>query len=115
MLFRSHVRRGSSPWGGALSDGGLVDTQLLIRLACSPDRLGRKLAQELSDRNRPILYSLVSLWDVAIQACLSRPDFHSDANALRQDRQREGFRELAIAAEHVPAVQHLRWIHRGSL
>ena len=95
-----------------MSDGWLLDTQLLVWLACTPDRLGSKLAEDLSDRNRPIHYSLVSLWEVAIKASLSRPDFQIDAYALRQGLQREGFLELAIAAEHVLAVQHLPWIHR---
>ena len=95
-----------------MSDGWLLDTQLLVWLACRPDRLGSKLSEDLSDRKRPIHYSLVSLWEVAIKASLSRPDFQIDANALRQGLQREGFLELAIAAEHVLAVQLLPWIHR---
>ena len=95
-----------------MSDGWLLDTQLLLWLACRPDRLGSRLAEDLSDRKHPIHYSVVSLWEVAIKASLSRPDFQIDANALRQGLQREGFLELAIAAEHVLAVQHLPWIHR---
>lgn len=57
-------------------------------------------------------YSVVSVWEVAIKSSLGRPDFQIDANALRQGLQREGFRELPIAAEHVLAAQHLPWIHR---
>lgn len=90
----------------------LLDTQLLIWLACSPDRLGAALAAELADRQRPVHYSVVSLWEVAIKASLGRPDFQLDASALRQGLQREGFRELPIAAEHVLGVQQLPWIHR---
>ena len=95
-----------------MREGWLLDTQLLVWLACSPDRLGSQLAEDLSDRKRRIHYSLVSLWEVAIKASLGRPDFQIDATALRQGLQGEGFIELAIAAEHVLAVQHLPWIHR---
>ena len=95
-----------------MREGWLLDTQLLVWLACSPDRLGSQLAEDLSDRKRPIHYSLVSLWEVAIKASLGRPDFQIDALALRQGLQGEGFIELAIAAEHVLAVQYLPWIHR---
>jgi PIN domain nuclease of toxin-antitoxin system len=70
------------------------------------------LAEDLSDRKRPIHYSLVSLWEVAIKASLGRPDFQIDATALRHGLQCEGFLELAIAWEHVLGVQHLPWIHR---
>ncbi len=51
-----------------MREGWLLDTQLLVWLACSPDRLGSELAEDLSDRKRPIHYSLVSLWEVAIAA-----------------------------------------------
>ena len=95
-----------------MSEGWLLDTQLLIWLACRPDRLGSTLAADLSDRQRPGHFSVVSLWDVAIKASLGRPDVQIDAEALRHGLQREGFRELAIAAEHLLAVQHLPWIHR---
>lgn len=95
-----------------MSEGWLLDTQLLVWLACRPDRLGSELAEQLSDRERPIHFSVVSLWEVAIKASLGRPDFQIDADALRQGLQREGFTELPITAEHVLAVQHLPWIHR---
>jgi PIN domain nuclease of toxin-antitoxin system len=92
--------------------GWLLDTQLLIWLACRPDRLGVALAAELADRQRRVLYSVVSLWEVAIKASLGRPDFQLDTPALRRGLQREGFLELPIDAEHVLAVEHLPWIHR---
>lgn len=92
--------------------GWLLDTQLLVWLACDPDRLDPALAAQLADRERPVHYSVVSVWEVAIKSSLGRPDFQIDANALRQGLQREGFRELPIAAEHVLAAQHLPWIHR---
>lgn len=92
--------------------GWLLDTQLLIWLACRPDRLAPELAAELADRQNPVHYSVVSLWEVAIKTSLGRPDFQLDANALREGLRREGFRELPIATEHVLAVQQLPWIHR---
>lgn len=95
-----------------MSEGWLLDTQLLVWLSCRPERLGNALISDLSDRKRPVHYSVVSLWEVAIKASLGRPDFQIDAHALRGGLQQEGFLELPIAAEHVLAVQDLPWIHR---
>ena len=95
-----------------MSEALLLDTQLLVWLACAPDRLGNALIQELSDPTRPVHYSVVSLWEVALKASLGRPDFQIDAHSLRRGLQQEGFLELPIAAEHVLAVQDLPWIHR---
>lgn len=92
--------------------GLLLDTQLLIWAAYTPNRLSSSLAAELVDRRNDIRYSLVSLWEVAIKASLRREDFQVDPAALRMGLLREGFQELPIEVEHVLAVQQLPWIHR---
>ena len=56
--------------------------------------------------------SVTSLWEVAINRSLNRPDFHFDAAVLRHQLLREGFEELPIRAEHCLAEQHLPWHHK---
>ncbi|MCT0200612.1 type II toxin-antitoxin system VapC family toxin [Synechococcus sp. CS-1325] len=90
----------------------LLDTHVLLWWAVEPQRLPEPLRQELSDRRRQLLFSVVSLWEVAIKTSLNRPGFQVDAQALRQGLLREGFSEQAITADHVLAVQHLPWVHR---
>jgi PIN domain nuclease of toxin-antitoxin system len=90
----------------------LLDTHLLLWLAADPARLPEALREELADRRQPLLFSVASLWEVAIKTSLNRPGFRVDALDLRQGLLREGFGEQPIEAAHCLAVQHLAWIHR---
>ncbi|MFM7734169.1 MAG: type II toxin-antitoxin system VapC family toxin [Cyanobium sp.] len=94
------------------SDRFLVDTHLLIWWASMPEQLPEPARRRLASRERPLFFSLVSLWEVAIKASLGREDFQVDPGALRRGLLREGFQELPIEVEHVLAVQQLPWIHR---
>lgn len=95
---------GLMPW--------LLDTQLLLWWAVDPQRLPAGLAETLNNPDQPVMFSVVSLWEVAIKASLGRPDFQVDALALRQGLRANGLTELPITAEQVIAVQALPWIHR---
>ena len=90
----------------------LLDTQLLLWLAITPMRLPAQLHAALTDRHTPFLFSVVSLWEVAIKSSLGKPSFQVDARALRRGLLAEGLQELPLAVEHCLAVQHLPWIHR---
>ena len=92
--------------------GLLVDTQLLLWWAIDPERLSPSARSRLENPTEQLIFSVVSLWEVAIKASLGRPDFRVSAAALRQGLLREGFRELVLEADHALAVQHLPWIHR---
>jgi len=90
----------------------LLDTQLLLWLAVAPERLPVPLRQLLLDRQAPFLFSVASLWEVAIKSSLGKPSFQVDARALRRGLLAEGLQELPLAVEHCLAVQHLPWVHR---
>ncbi|MCP9779042.1 MULTISPECIES: type II toxin-antitoxin system VapC family toxin [unclassified Cyanobium] len=90
----------------------LLDTQLLLWLAIAPERLEATLRGNLRDRRFPMLYSVVSLWEVAIKTSLGKPGFVVDAAHLRDGLKQQGLQELGIEPEHSLAVQHLPWIHR---
>jgi PIN domain nuclease of toxin-antitoxin system len=90
----------------------LLDTQLLLWLAITPARLPSAVREALSDRRSPFLFSVASLWEVAIKTSLGKPGFQVDAGQLRSGLRQQGLEEVAITAEHCLAVQHLPWIHR---
>ena len=90
----------------------LLDTQLLLWLAVEPDRLGLPLQERLLDRESSFLFSVASLWEVAIKTSLGKPTFQVDPGQLRRGLLAEGIQEMPLAAEHCLAVQHLPWIHR---
>ena len=90
----------------------LLDTQLLLWWAADPGQLPTRFAESLQNPDQPVVFSVVSLWEVAIKASLRRSDFQVDALALRQGLRANGFSELPITAEQVMAVQAVPWIHR---
>ena len=94
------------------ADRHLVDTHLLLWWAVMPERLPAAARTRLESSDRPLLFSVVSIWEVAIKASLGRGDFQVKPPSLRMGLLQEGFRELPIQIEHVLAVQHLPWIHR---
>lgn len=96
----------------AESVGLLVDTHLLLWWATTPEQLPAAARITLESAEPPPLFSVVSLWEVAIKASLGRGDFQVNPLALQLGLLQDGFRELPIQVEHVLAVQHLPWIHR---
>ncbi len=90
----------------------LLDTHLLLWFAVEPDRLAEPLQQALLDRQQPFLFSVASLWEVAIKSSLGRSSFQVDAKSLRHGLLAEGLQELPLAVDHCLAVQHLPWVHR---
>ncbi len=60
--------------------------------------------------NEP-MFSVVSLWEVAIKSALGRPDFTVDPRLLRRGLLDNGYGELAILGEHAVAVASLPPLH----
>ena len=94
--------------------GLLVDTLLLLWWATLPEQHPAAARIPLQSAEPPPLFSVMSLWEVAIKASLGRGDFKVNPLALRMGLLKDGFRELPIQVNHVLAVQHLPWIHRDS-
>ena len=93
-------------------EGLLVDTHLLLWWAAMPEQLPEAARNRLESTDQPLVFSVASLWEVAIKASLAREGFQVDPTALRLGLLQESFRELPIQADHVLAVRHLPWIHR---
>lgn len=90
----------------------LLDTHILLWTAGSPEKLSAKARQLLADQNNQLLFSAVSLWEIAIKNGLGRDDFRVDPRLLRRGLSDNGFLELPISAEHVLAVGDLPPLHK---
>ncbi len=75
--------------GSAVLDCDLK-AELLLWLAIAPERLPATLRGTLMDRRLPMLYSVVSLWEVAIKTSLGKPGFVVDAAQLRDGLKQQG-------------------------
>jgi hypothetical protein len=61
----------------------LLDTHLVLWSAFEPDRLSPRAGKLLRSRDKPIAFSLATIWEVAIKTSLGRPGFSVDPSRLR--------------------------------
>jgi prevent-host-death family protein len=67
-----------------------LKAELLHWLAIAPERLPATLRGTLMDRRLPMLYSVVSLWEVALKTSLGKPGFVVDAAQLGDGLKQQG-------------------------
>lgn len=90
----------------------LLDTHILLWAAGQPDRLPTAIREMLEDpRNEPV-FSVASLWEIAIKRSLGRSDFQVDARLLRRGLLENGYSELEIKGDHAAAIDGLPPIHK---
>ena len=90
----------------------LLDTHLLLWAADSLERVPVGARALMADLENELLFSVVSIWEVAIKNGLNRPDFQVDARLLRRGLIDNGYVELPISGEHAVAVDTLPSIHK---
>ena len=90
----------------------LLDTHLLIWAADSIERVPADARALMADQDNELLFSVASIWEVAIKSGLNRPDFQVDARMLRRGLVDNGYCELPILSEHVVAIDALPFIHK---
>ncbi len=93
----------------------LLDTHILIWLATAPERLSKPTIGDLASPSAAIVFSTVSIWEIAIKRSLNRPDFAVTANAMLRWARERGFEELSLSSEHGIAAGSLPPIHRDPL
>ena len=90
----------------------LLDTHILLWGAGEPERLPVSAGALIEDTDNEILFSVVTLWEVAIKTGRGRDDFRIDAGLLRRSLLDNGYAELAVAGAHAVALASLPPLHR---
>jgi len=90
----------------------LLDTQLLLWVASSPERLSPAAVALIEDDENILTFSTISLLEVAIKYSLGRPDFQVDPGILRRGLLDNGYVELPVTGDHAVAVAGLPSIHK---
>ena len=85
----------------------LLDTHLLLWAASAPERLSAAARALIDDPANTPIFSVASLWEIAIKRGLGRPDFEVDPRRLRRGLLDNGYEELPITSAHVVAVDGL--------
>lgn len=90
----------------------LLDTHLLLWAAESAERLPPAARALMEIPENELIFSVASLWEIAIKSALNRPDFRVDARILRRSLIDNGYVELPILGAHVLAIGTLPPIHK---
>lgn len=90
----------------------LLDTHLLLWAADSVERVPAGARALMADQENELLFSVASIWEVAIKRGLNRPDFQVDARMLRRGLIDNGYSELPIQSAHIVAIDDLPPIHK---
>ena len=90
----------------------LLDTHLLIWAAEGIECVPTGARVLMADPENELLFSVASIWEVAIKHGLNRPDFQVDARLLRRGLIDNGYCELPILSEHAVAINFLPPIHK---
>lgn len=93
----------------------LLDTQLLLWAAESFDRLPSDAQALMGAADNELLFSVASLWEIAVKRGLGRDAFKVDARVLRRSLLDNGYSELSILSEHAVAIDALPPIHNTPL
>jgi PIN domain nuclease of toxin-antitoxin system len=90
----------------------LLDTHLLLWAAGEPQRLSTAARALIEAPDNALLFSVASIWEIAIKRGLGRNDFRVDPRVLRRGLIENGYDELPILGEHAVMVETLPAIHR---
>ena len=90
----------------------LLDTHLLLWAAGPSPRLPVEARLLIDDPDNELVFSVVTLWEVAIKSARGRDDFQVDARLLRRTLLNNGYEELPVTGEHAVAIASLPPLHK---
>lgn len=90
----------------------LIDTQLLLWAIYQPSRLSSAVRARLCDRANDVLYSAVSIAEIAIKASLGRADFPFQPEEVIEAARSSALTELTLDAQQSARLATLAWHHR---
>jgi PIN domain nuclease of toxin-antitoxin system len=90
----------------------LLDTHLLLWAAGNPSRLSAQARKLICADKNQLYFSTASLWEIVIKSGLGRGDFKVDTRLLRRGLLDNQYSELAIASDHVVAIESLPSLHK---
>lgn len=90
----------------------LLDTHLLLWAVASPDLLSASTRSLIRDPFHQPVFSVASVWEVAIKTSRGHTDFEVSPILLRETLLESGYEELPVMGNHAVAVAGLPFIHK---
>lgn len=90
----------------------LLDTHLLLWAADDPHLLPSLARDLMADTGNELIFSTVSLWEIAIKSTLKRHNIRADPRVLRRRMLDNAYIELPLFSTHAVAIDTLPPIHK---
>ena len=90
----------------------LLDTHILLWGAAEPERLPMSAVSLIEDPDNEVVFSAVSLWEVAIKSARGQQNFRVDPGLLRRNLFDNGYLEIPMTGSHAAALAALPPIHK---
>ncbi|WP_018267481.1 type II toxin-antitoxin system VapC family toxin [Methylosinus sp. LW4] len=90
----------------------LLDTHLLLWAASEPQKLPHQCRILLEEATSEPIFSVASIWEIAVKNGLKRDDFRVDTAVFRRCLLENGYSELPISGRHAAAVEALPPLHK---
>jgi PIN domain nuclease of toxin-antitoxin system len=90
----------------------LLDTHILLWAAAEPQRLSRAARALINDPENDLIFSAISIWEVAIKHGLGRNDFQVESRLLRRALLDQDYIELPLTGAHAAGIDALPPIHK---
>jgi PIN domain nuclease of toxin-antitoxin system len=90
----------------------LLDTQFLLWSMAHPEWLPARARSLVNDPDNQVVFSVASIWEVAIKHSLGRSDFDVPPILLRETLLENGYIELPVMGPHAAIVGGLPPIHK---
>lgn len=90
----------------------LLDTHFVIWVPVDDRRISAQARAILRNPANQFVFSVTSVWEIAIKRGLARRDFMFDPREIRRLLVENGYEELTLQSHHVVAVDSLARIHK---
>ena len=90
----------------------LLDTHVLLWALQDSPRLSAEARVLIEEEENILLFSAISMAEVAIKNALRRPDFEIDPHIVRRTLIDDGYLEVPLTSAHAVAVAGLPPIHK---
>lgn len=82
----------------------LLDTHILLWSLNTPEKLPDAVREQLESSATDVLFSAVSIWEIAIKSALGKVNFPYLPQQIADAAKRTGFLELPITSEHAAGI-----------
>jgi PIN domain nuclease of toxin-antitoxin system len=90
----------------------LLDTHVLLWTLGAPLRFGNEMSAIIKDPDNVVLFSAVSIWEIAIKSALKRDNFQVAPDEILAAAIETGFIELPVRSAAAIQVAKLPALHR---